>query len=108
MDNERQEGAFGGLMRDDEMAIGGEWNPPQRVLMGPGPSNVAPRVLQAMAQPTIGHLDPAFTALMDDTMALLRQVFRTENAFTLPISGTGSAGMETCFVNVLEPGDRAV
>jgi alanine-glyoxylate transaminase / serine-glyoxylate transaminase / serine-pyruvate transaminase len=90
------------------MTIGGEWNPPQRVLMGPGPSNVAPRVLQAMAQQTIGHLDPAFTALMDDTMALLRHVFRTENAFTLPISGTGSAGMETCFVNVLEAGDRAV
>lgn len=90
------------------MAIGAEWHPPQRVLMGPGPSNVAPRVLQAMAQPTIGHLDPAFTALMDDTMALLRRVFRTENAFTMPVSGTGSAGMETCFVNVLEPGDRAV
>jgi alanine-glyoxylate transaminase/serine-glyoxylate transaminase/serine-pyruvate transaminase len=90
------------------MTIGAEWHPPQRVLMGPGPSNVHPRVLQAMAQSTIGHLDPAFTALMDDTMALLRQVFRTENAFTMPASGTGSAGMETCFVNVLEPGDRAV
>src|SRR5688500_11936030 len=90
------------------MTIGAEWHPPQRVLMGPGPSNVATRVLQAMAQPTIGHLDPAFTALMDDTMALMRRVLRTENPFTMPVSGTGSAGMETCFVNVLEPGDRVV
>jgi alanine-glyoxylate transaminase/serine-glyoxylate transaminase/serine-pyruvate transaminase len=90
------------------MAMGSEWNPPQRILMGPGPSNVSPRVLQAMAQPTIGHLDPQFTQLMDETMALLRQVFRTENPLTMPMSGTGSAGMETCFVNVLEPGDRVV
>src|SRR5215210_6388531 len=81
---------------------------PQRVLMGPGPSNVNARVLQALAVPTIGHLDPAFTALMDDTMERLRGLFRTANALTFPVSGTGSAGMETCFVNVLEPGDRVL
>lgn len=84
------------------------WQPRQRVLMGPGPSNVAPRVLQAMAQPTIGHLDPAFLALMDETMELLRYVFRTANPLTFAVSGTGSAGMEAAFVNLLEPGDRVV
>jgi alanine-glyoxylate transaminase / serine-glyoxylate transaminase / serine-pyruvate transaminase len=81
---------------------------PQRVLMGPGPSGVNARVLQALAVPTIGHLDPAFTALMDDTMERLRGLFRTRNALTFPVSGTGSAGMETCFVNVLQPGDRVL
>ena len=81
---------------------------PQRLLMGPGPSNVNARVLQAMALPTIGHLDPAFTALMDETMELLRGVFGTRNMLTFPMSGTGSAGMETCFVNVLQPGDRVL
>ena len=84
------------------------WNAPQRVLMGPGPSNVSPRVLQAMAQPTIGHLDPQFLALMDETMELLRMVFRTRNGLTFPISATGSAGMEAVFVNLLEPGDRVL
>jgi alanine-glyoxylate transaminase/serine-glyoxylate transaminase/serine-pyruvate transaminase len=81
---------------------------PQRVLMGPGPSNVNARVLQALAVPTIGHLDPAFTALMDDTMERLRGLFRTKNALTFPVSATGSAGMETCFVNLLQPGDRVL
>jgi alanine-glyoxylate transaminase / serine-glyoxylate transaminase / serine-pyruvate transaminase len=81
---------------------------PQRVLMGPGPSNVSARVLQALAAPTLGHLDPAFTALMDDLMERLRGLFRTQNALTFPVSGTGSAGMETCFVNVLQPGDRVL
>jgi alanine-glyoxylate transaminase / serine-glyoxylate transaminase / serine-pyruvate transaminase len=81
---------------------------PDRVLMGPGPSNVSPRVLQAMAQPTIGHLDPVFLSLMDDTMDLLRQVFRTSNPLTFAVSGTGSAGMEATFVNLLQPGDRVV
>ncbi len=76
--------------------------------MGPGPSAVSTRVLQAMAQPTIGHLDPQFLALMDETMALLRYVFRTENPLTFPVSATGSAGMEAAFVNLLEPGDRVV
>ena len=81
---------------------------PQRLLMGPGPSNVNARVLQAMALPTIGHLDPAFTVLMDETMELLRGVFGTRNMLTFPVSGTGSAGMEACFVNVLQPGDRVL
>jgi alanine-glyoxylate transaminase/serine-glyoxylate transaminase/serine-pyruvate transaminase len=89
-------------------SINTAWAPSQRVLMGPGPSNVHPRVLQAMGQWTIGHLDPQFLALMDETMALLRMVFRTENPLTFPISATGSAGMEAAFVNMLEPGDRVV
>jgi len=81
-------------------------DPGQRTLMGPGPSDVPPRVLQAMAAPTIGHLDPRFLALMDETQVLLRYVFQTANEFTIPVSGTGSAGMETCFVNLVEPGDE--
>ncbi len=84
------------------------WSAPQRVLMGPGPSNVHPRVLQAMAQPTIGHLDPAFLELMDESMGLLRTVFQTANPLTFAVSATGSAGMEATFVNMLEPGDRVV
>ncbi len=76
--------------------------------MGPGPSDVDPRVLEAMARPTIGHLDPAFVALMEELKALLRSAFRTENPVTLPISAPGSAGMEACFVNLLEPGDEVV
>ncbi len=76
--------------------------------MGPGPSDVSPRVLLAMARPTIGHLDPAFLALMDEVSEKLRVVFGTANEFTIPISGTGSAGMETALVNLLEPGDTAI
>ena len=83
-------------------------NPPQRILMGPGPSNIHPRVQRAMLAPMIGHLDPYFFAIMEDTMALLRTVFRTENELAIPISGTGSAGMEASFDNFLEPGDVAV
>ena len=83
-------------------------NPPYRVLMGPGPSNIHPRVQQAMAAPLLGHLDPYFTNVMDDTVTLLRALFRTENRLTFPISGTGSAGMEASFCNFLEPGDIAV
>lgn len=79
-----------------------------RILLGPGPSNVHPRVLQALAQPLVGHLDPVFLQLMDETKALLRFVFRTQNPLTLPISGTGSAGMETCLANLIEPGDEVV
>jgi alanine-glyoxylate transaminase/serine-glyoxylate transaminase/serine-pyruvate transaminase len=82
--------------------------PPARVLMGPGPSDVSPRVLEAMARPTIGHLDPAFVGMMDELKDLLRATFRTENAMTLPISGPGSIGMETCFANLVEPGDTVV
>jgi alanine-glyoxylate transaminase/serine-glyoxylate transaminase/serine-pyruvate transaminase len=83
-------------------------DPGERVLMGPGPSNVPPRVLQAMSAPCIGHLDPSFLSFMDETQDLLRFLFHTENALTIPVSGTGSAGMETCFVNLVEPGDEVV
>ena len=81
---------------------------PRRILLGPGPSNVHPRVLRALSTPLVGHLDPVFIGLMEETKTLLRQVFQTDNALTLPISGTGSAGMETCFVNLVEPGDEVV
>ena len=83
-------------------------NPPLRILLGPGPSNVHPRVQQAMAAPMVGHLDPYFVKIMDDTVELLRFLFRTQNRLTFPISGTGSAGMEASFCNFLEPGDTAV
>ncbi len=83
-------------------------NPSERILLGPGPSNCPPAVLRAMASPMIGHLDPEFLKLMDVIQQLLREVFQTKNQFTIPISGTGSAGMETCLVNLLEPGDTAV
>ena len=82
--------------------------PPARLLLGPGPSNVDQRVLAAQARPVIGHLDPEFLKLMDGVKAMLRSVFRTSNDFALPISGTGSAGMEAAFVNFLAPGDRVV
>ncbi len=80
------------------------FRPPERILLGPGPSNVHPRVLQAMAKPTIGHLDPAFIELMEETKSLLRYAFKTENEITFPVSGPGSVGMETCLVNLVEPG----
>jgi len=81
---------------------------PTRILLGPGPSAVHPRVLRALATPLVGHLDPAFLELMEETKRLLRATFRTTNALTLPISATGSAGMEACLVNLLEPGDTAI
>lgn len=84
------------------------FQPPQRLLLGPGPSNVHPRVLAALARPTIGHLDPAFVGLMDEIKTLLRHAFRTTNALTFPVSAPGSAGMETCVVNLVEPGDRVI
>ena len=83
-------------------------NVPERILMGPGPSNVPHSVLAAMAQPTLGHLDPVFLEIMNEISAMLRTIFVTKNALTMPMSGTGSAGMETCLVNLLEPGDRAI
>ena len=83
-------------------------NPGHRVLMGPGPSDVPARILQAMAAPCIGHLDPYFLSVMDETQQLIRFVFQTQNELTIPVSGTGSAGMETCFVNLVEPGDEVV
>lgn len=76
--------------------------------MGPGPSDVHPRVLQAMARPTIGHLDPAFIGLMDEIKALLRTTFRTANPLAMPVSGPGTAGMESCVVNLVEPGDEVI
>ncbi|MEJ2566496.1 MAG: alanine--glyoxylate aminotransferase family protein [Gammaproteobacteria bacterium] len=84
------------------------FNPPVRTLMGPGPSDVHPRVLAAMARPTIGHLDPAFIGMMDEMKLLLQYAFQTKNALTIPVSAPGSAGMETCFVNLVEPGDKVV
>jgi len=81
---------------------------PLRLLLGPGPSPVPTRVLEAMAHPTIGHLDPAFLALMDQVREGLRVCFGTQNPMTLAMSGTGSAGMETVIVNLVEPGDRVV
>jgi aspartate aminotransferase-like enzyme len=80
----------------------------ERTLLGPGPSNLYPEVLAAQAQPILGHLDPVFLTLLDETCERLRQVFRTANRLTLPISATGSAGMEASFVNVVEPGDVVV
>jgi len=83
-------------------------DPPDRLLMGPGPSNPDPRVLAAMSKRLVGHLDPYFVHLMDETMSGLRAVYRTSNHHTLPISATGSAGLETIMMNLLEDGDRAV
>jgi alanine-glyoxylate transaminase / serine-glyoxylate transaminase / serine-pyruvate transaminase len=82
--------------------------PPARRLMGPGPSDVHQRVLAAMARPTIGHLDPAFAGMMDELKELLRYAFQTANDVTFPVSGPGSVGMETCFVNLVEPGDTVI
>lgn len=84
------------------------FQPPQRTLMGPGPSDVHPRVLEALARPTIGHLDPAFVGLMDEVKALLQFAFQTENRLTMPVSGPGTAGMETCVVNLVESGTKVV
>src|SRR5215813_4482104 len=84
------------------------FNPPKRLLLGPGPSPVDDRVLSAMAAPLLGHLDPLFLQCMDDVQSLLRYVFETENRVTIPISATGSAGMEAALVNVIEPGDDVV
>lgn len=82
--------------------------PPQRVLLGPGPSDVSPRVLAAMAAPTIGHLDPEYLKIMDETRSMIQAVYSTSNEMTLATSGTGSAGMEMCVVNLIEPGDEMI
>lgn len=84
------------------------FNPPLRTLLGPGPSDVHPRVLVAMARPTIGHLDPVFVTMMDEMKQLLQYAFQTDNALTIAVSAPGSAGMEMCFVNLVEPGDKVV
>lgn len=84
------------------------FHPPVRTLMGPGPSDVNPRILEAMSRPTIGHLDPEFIRLMDEIRELLQYAFKTTNALTLPVSAPGSAGMEAAFVNLLQRGDKVV
>jgi alanine-glyoxylate transaminase/serine-glyoxylate transaminase/serine-pyruvate transaminase len=87
------------------MTLPPKLNPPNRTLLGPGPSPVSARVLEALSLPVVGHLDPEFLKIMDQSMAMLREVFQTKNRLALPMSGTGSAGMETCFVNIIEPDD---
>ena len=82
--------------------------PPQRTLMGPGPSEIHPRVFSAMGRPTIGYLDPVFVEMMEELKQLLRYAFQTKNSMTFPVSGPGSAGMEMCFVNMVNPGDKIV
>ncbi len=82
--------------------------PPTRTLMGPGPSDVSQRVLDAVSRPTIGHLDPSFIGLMDEIKTMLQQAFKTDNALTMPVSAPGSSGMETCFVNLVEPGETVL
>lgn len=89
------------------MAIS-SFHPPQRTLMGPGPSDVSSRVLEAMARPTLGHLDPAFIGMMDELKELLQYAFQTNNEMTFAVSAPGSAGMECCFVNLVEPGDKVI
>lgn len=84
------------------------FNPPRRILMGPGPSDVHPQVLAAQAKPTVGHLDPLFITMMDELKQLLQYAFQTQNEMTLAVSAPGSAGMETCFVNLLQPGDTVI
>jgi alanine-glyoxylate transaminase / serine-glyoxylate transaminase / serine-pyruvate transaminase len=83
----------------------GQLDVPPRLLLGPGPSNAHPRVLQALAMPQLGHLDPRFIALMNDVQTLLRYAWQTDNRLTLPVSGTGSAAMEAALANTVEPGD---
>src|SRR5436305_11692931 len=90
------------------MTLPGELNPTPRLLLGPGPSDAHPRVLTAMATPLLGHLDPQFLAIMNETQEMLRQAFQTRNKLTFPVSATGMAGMEACLVNLLEPGDKVV
>jgi alanine-glyoxylate transaminase/serine-glyoxylate transaminase/serine-pyruvate transaminase len=90
------------------MTTPGQLNPSPRLLLGPGPTDVHPRVLTAMATPLLGHLDPQFLVMMNETQEMLRAAFRTKNKLTLPISATGMAGMECCMVNLLEAGDKIV
>jgi alanine-glyoxylate transaminase / serine-glyoxylate transaminase / serine-pyruvate transaminase len=90
------------------MNLPGELNPSPRLLLGPGPCDAHPRVLRAMATPLLGHLDPQFLDIMNEVQDMLRAVYQTNNAVTFPVSATGMAGMETCVVNLVEPGDRMV
>jgi alanine-glyoxylate transaminase / serine-glyoxylate transaminase / serine-pyruvate transaminase len=84
------------------------FHPPQRTLMGPGPTEIHPRVLTTMSQPAIGYLDPVFVEMMEELKTLLRYVYQTDNALTFPVSGPGSVGMEYCFVNMVAPGDKVI
>lgn len=90
------------------MTIPNAVNPPVRVLLGPGPSDTHPRVLAALARPTVGHLDPYYLRIMDEMQSMLRAVFRTENQLTMAISGTGSAGQDAAVLNLVEPGDKVL
>src|SRR5207245_11163143 len=82
--------------------------PVECILLGPGPSPVSSRVLRALAAPTLGHLDPQYLAILDETCEMLRQIFQTKNPLTFPVSGTGMAGMECVAVNLIEPGDEVL
>jgi len=84
------------------------FNPAIRTLMGPGPSDVHPRILEAMSRPTIGHLDPQFVGMMEEVKTMLQYAFQTKNELTIPVSAPGSAGMESCFVNLVKPGDKVI
>jgi alanine-glyoxylate transaminase/serine-glyoxylate transaminase/serine-pyruvate transaminase len=84
------------------------FHPPRRILMGPGPSDISPEVLAALSRPAIGHLDPLFVGMMDEVKALLQYAFQTKNEFTIALSAPGSAGMEACFVNLVEAGDKVI
>ena len=84
------------------------FHPPQRTLMGPGPTEINPRVLTTMSQPAIGYLDPIFVEMMEELKALLRYTYQTKNPLTFPVSGPGSVGMEYCFVNIVAPGDKVI
>src|SRR5262249_28503896 len=86
----------------------GSFHPPQRTLMGPGPSEINPRVLAAMSLPAIGYLDPKFVEMMDELKILLRYAYQTDNALTFPVSGPGSVGMESCFVNMVTSGGKVI
>ena len=88
--------------------MGYTFNPAKRILMGPGPSDAHPRVLKAMSSPLIGHLDPEFIQMMDDVKTMVQEIFITRNHLTFVVSAPGSAGMETCLVNLLEPGDECI
>src|SRR3954466_7278964 len=81
--------------------------PPVRILLGPGPSDIHPRVLAALSRPTVGHMDPYYLQIMDELQSMLQQVFRTKNRLTMAISGTGSAGQEAPVTNLVEPGEHA-
>ena len=84
------------------------FQPPRRILMGPGPSDISPEVLSALSRPVVGHLDPLFVGMMDEVKALLQYAFQTKNEFTIALSAPGSAGMEACFVNLVEAGDKVI